>query len=59
MNNTVSSIWEWPQVPPMVTTHPLAMCMCEYGLEKIVGAEVTGRTMYGGGFRCHAPVPAV
>ena len=27
MNNAVNSIWEWSQVFPMVTTHPLAMCM--------------------------------
>ena len=23
----MNSIWEWSQVFPMVTTHPLAMCM--------------------------------
>ena len=27
MNHTVESIWEWPQVFPTITTHPLAMCM--------------------------------
>ena len=27
MNNAVNSIWEWSQVFPLFTTHPLAMCM--------------------------------